>query len=683
MINKTRRSIVIAGALVPVVPYVFGASSIITNENLLAGAADWRVQKWPTFFDWSANTLGSAPYNEIEGYCSAHSVNIGNSIQIFVNCQEPTYTLKIFRLGWYGGAGSRLMLTQNLTGRTQTIPTPNALGTVDCNWVSSYSLTVPTNWVSGIYLVKLIAGNSRVESLISFVVRDDARVSDLVLASTYNTSQAYNNWGGKSLYEFNSLNGARATAISFNRPDVDGGGCGQVMHWELSMARFLEREGYDVKYIANNDVHVNSSILLKSKVFLSVGHDEYWTYEMKQNVMAAQAAGISTAFMAANSCYWQVRMNGRVMTSYKENSDSDPYVNIDRKRITSQWRLLGPNYGVSDSVATAENGMIGVMYHGDPVNSDLIVTNPTHWLYAGTGVVAGTRFPGLLGYETDSMVSNGLAPVGIEKVMESPDPFGLSHATVATLPSGAIVFGSGTMQWSWGVDFCPSWAPNSGLDRSSEQFRKINRNLLNRMIAVVGTGLAAPTNLRVTAGTNPILQWDVVTGATSYDVYRALTPNAALGVPYRPGVVSPIIADSGLTPGVTYYYKVVARNGSTSSPPSAEISFTAAGVGGIVLAPTGLTGYSCNTGCWAFATQGGPATRVNWTQSTSASIVSNGIYRWLNGGTPALVATVPAATTYIDKNVVLNTTYHYQVTAIDKNGNVSPMSNSTSFAFLP
>jgi hypothetical protein len=577
------------------------------------------------------------------------------------------------------------MMTQDLAGRTQNIPQPDANGTVDCQWVESYSLNIPTNWVSGIYLVKLIAGNSRVESLLSFVVRDDARTSDFVLASTFNTSQAYNNWGGKSLYEFNSLNSARATAISFNRPDVDGGGCGQVMHWELSMIRFMEREGYDIKYIANNDVHVNGSGLLKSKAFLSVGHDEYWTYEMKQAVMNAQAAGVSTAFMSANACYWQVRMNGRIMTSYKENADQDPFVNGDRKRITTRWRDLAPLYGVNDPVAKAENGLSGVMYHGDPVNGDLIVYDPNHWIYAGTGVVAGTRFTGLLGYETDAMFNNGLAPAGVQKIMESPDPHGYSHATVATLPSGAITFGAGTMQWSWGVDFCPSWAPNSGEDRSNAAFQQINRNLLNRM----KIGGQPPPPPVITPQT---ISFALLVAPKVGDPPFTISASASSGLPVSFKSLTPTIASVNgnvvtiLKAGNATIVANQAGNTQFSAAPQVTQSFAVSAPitgGGPVLAPTGLTGYSCNTGCWAYGSQGGPANRINWTQSKSPNIVKNGIYRSLEGGTKTLIATMPAGTTYIDRNVVLNTTYHYSVTAIDVNNNVSPLSSDTAFAFLP
>jgi len=587
VVNKLRRGLLGALALTPVTPYVFGATgNPIPTENAAAGFGAWRVQRWPTSFDWSVSTVGSAPYTEIEGYLGAQSVNIGESINLYVNCQEPTYTVQVFRLGWYGGSGSRLMYSSPvMTGVKQTIPTPDGLGTIDCNWSVSLNIPIPTNWVSGIYLVKLIAGTSKGESLASFVVRDDARVADFILSTTKNTSQAYNNWGGKSLYEFNSLNGAKAFAVSFNRPETDNGGMGQHVNWELSMIRFMEREGYDIKYISNEDMHKTPGILNNAKAYLSVGHDEYWSYEMRQSAQVAQAAGIHSAFLASNTCYWQVRFGpdsrgvaNRVMTSYKEQAlTQDPIA--DKKLVTTNWRTI-PVSG--DPVAQPENALMGVMYHGDPVNGALVADDVSHWLFSGTGITKGQSLAGLLGYETDARFNNGFEPARLRSIFASPDPYGTSSVVSFIKDSGAFVLGAGTMQWSWGVDFCPSWAPNSGQDRTSAAFQRLNRNLLNRMLL---PALKKPTNVVATpsAGQNTVT-WDAVSGAATYDVYRATSPNAPLTTPYRTGLVSPVIADAAVTQGTKYYYDVIARNGDAESNPSSEVNCTASG-GTPVLTP--------------------------------------------------------------------------------------------------
>jgi hypothetical protein len=157
---------------------------------------------------------------------------------------------------------------------------------VDCNWINPYVLTTadpsdPTAWQSGIYLVKLTAGISGKQSYIIFVVRDDSCTSDVVFQSSVTTYQAYNAWGGKSLYSFNSTGSIPANLVSFDRPYDGGDGTGQYLRWELNMVGFLEREGFDVSYITNIDTHANAAGLLMHKVFLSVAHDEYWSWEMR------------------------------------------------------------------------------------------------------------------------------------------------------------------------------------------------------------------------------------------------------------------------------------------------------------------------------------------------------------------------------------------------------------------
>ena len=70
---------------------------------------------------------------------------------------------------------------------------------------------------------------------------------------------------------------------------------------EFPLAFWLEKEGYDVTYISNVDTHADAKGLLRAKAFLSVGHDEYWTEQMFDNVTKARDAGVSLAFLSGNS----------------------------------------------------------------------------------------------------------------------------------------------------------------------------------------------------------------------------------------------------------------------------------------------------------------------------------------------------------------------------------------------
>jgi hypothetical protein len=277
------------------------ASSVTQVENAKPGTSDWRL----------TNVSLS---REIEGYASLTSVNRGGQISLFVNTSSPTYTLEIFRLGWYGGLGGR-RITQPMqfAGIQQTIPSPDATtGKVECNWTNPYTFTVPVNddWPSGAYVAKLTESAGGKQRYILFVVRDDSRASDYLFQVAVNTYQAYNPWGGKSLYAFNST-GPAAVEVSFERPYAeifgDDGSGAFVEGWEYNMTRFLEREGYDVSYVTDVDVHSNPSLLLSHHAHLIVGHNEYWSWEMRQALTAARDNGIGIGNFAGDTMFWQMR----------------------------------------------------------------------------------------------------------------------------------------------------------------------------------------------------------------------------------------------------------------------------------------------------------------------------------------------------------------------------------------
>jgi len=216
----------------------------IQRENAKPGTTGWHFY-WATLAQsWPTNGIP-----EIEGYASLTSVPRGGSIALLVNTPEPLYTIEIYRLGWYGGKGGRLMAGPvHRAGVSQPIPVTPTNGTrlVECNWRDPYVITIPTNspdadgWVSGIYWVKLTAGTSHLNSFIEFVVRDDERPSTFLVQRGCTTSQAYNEWGGVSLYASKDTNG-QARAVSFNRPylPIDS----SMVQWEWPMIHYLERKG--------------------------------------------------------------------------------------------------------------------------------------------------------------------------------------------------------------------------------------------------------------------------------------------------------------------------------------------------------------------------------------------------------------------------------------------------------
>jgi hypothetical protein len=481
----------------------------ITIENQKPGTPDWQL-------------TNPATGGEIEGYASLTSVNRGEEIKLFVNTKEPSYTIDIFRMGWYGGAGGRRMVAPiNLAGvRQPPAIVDQATGLIECNWQDPYILKIqsnskdPAQWTSGFYLAKLTASKSGRQSYIIFVVRDDNRPTDILFQSSVTTYQAYNNWGGMSLYRWNSR-GKQAFKVSFNRPYAAspnraaayGMGAGEFLTnfqpkrrtssgaWEYNMVRWLEREGYDVAYSTDIDTHNNTIVgngkpmLEMHKAFLTVGHDEYWSWQMRQNVQAARDRGVNLGFFAANVCYWQIRFEpslithqiNRTIVGYKESAILDPFAR-DRNLandylITTMWR--------NQPVNRPEDALIGMMYETFQVNSDIVVdaTGP-HWLLAGTQLdpTHHLRLVGLLGYEVDRIFNH--APPNTIRLAHSSFKYKsgnrYSDMTLYTAPSGAMVFATGSMQWNWGLDDYNS--PGLRPSVLSADAHTITRNVLNRMI---------------------------------------------------------------------------------------------------------------------------------------------------------------------------------------------------------
>ena len=445
------------------------------DENQKPGTSEW-VLAHP------------APGREIEGYASATSVNNGESIRLFVSTMDPAFTIEIFRMGWYGGTGGRRVTNAvQRTGHEQAIPSPDpSTGLIECNWTDPYEVTIPDDWVSGVYLAKLTGTSSTYQRHIMFVVRNDARKSDLLFQSSVTTMQGYNNWGGKSLYAFNST-GPQASKVSFDRPYADATGSNEFLfRYEYLAVRFLEREGYDVTYTTNIDTHARGDLIRGHKAFLSVGHDEYWSWQMRQNVEGARNAGVNIAFLGGNTCYWQIRLDNdlqgqpnRTIVAYKESAlSSDPILSdgdpTNDYLATTLWR--------SSPVDRPEEQFVGVMTSIVGVQGDTVIENASHWVFSGTGLNPGDRLTGLEGHEVDRMFS--AYPPNTVRLAHSPvagssgnRDFG--DMTIYQAGSGAYVFAVGTMQWSWGLD---NFADRSHGAFVSAAAQQITRNVLNRFL---------------------------------------------------------------------------------------------------------------------------------------------------------------------------------------------------------
>jgi hypothetical protein len=492
----------------------------IALENARPGTSSWRL-------------TNPATDREIEGYASLTSVDRGGrQIDFFVSTQiTEDFTYEVFRMGWYGGAGARLHLGPvTLQGFTQSVPPRDPhFGTFDCDWQRPFHLpgSTTSSWVSGVYLVRLTGLTSGKQSYVIFVLRDDASRSDYLFQSSVLTFQAYNPWpgppSGMSLYAPGGTEstGLAALKVSFNRPygvtnlgsafalgqsqNVNaamGVGAGEFLTnlssdrftmaggWEYNLVRFLEREGYDVSYVTNVDVHtLGAGRLLQHRALLSVGHDEYWTWEMRDAVESARDQGLNIGFFSSNTCYWQARLEAsggeenRILVVYKDDiapdrvdfitGEGDQFLPAERR--THLWT----------SVGRPEAALVGVgNFHAPSAgpesfySADLVVYDPTSFVFADTGLSWGDTLRGLVGMETESIQSS--SPPGIARVAHSPTAAGVpSDMVVYTAASGSTVISTDSMQWSWGLDDLDVSATRPAF--ASDTARLITRNILERL----------------------------------------------------------------------------------------------------------------------------------------------------------------------------------------------------------
>jgi hypothetical protein len=473
----------------------------VTLENRNTGTTDWKLTN---------PVSDTAP--EIEGYAGATSVNQGGILPLKISLAHTgTYHIDVYRLGYYGGTGGRLMASVGpLSGDKQPdcVVTDTVTHLIECNWATSYELQVGTNWTSGLYIATLTDDSSGKRSQIWFVVRNDNSTSDLLFQSSFTTFEAYNNFGTNeqhSLYTYNSTGGVAAQKVSFDRPfgavTIDQTNYNNIINYEYNMARWLESQGYDVTYVSDMDVHSNPNLLQMHKTYLSVGHDEYWSKEIRDNVEQARDSGVNLAFFSGNTAYWRVRFEpsstgepNRVMVCYKDPSLNDPVA------PTYLWR--GPENN------RPENALLGVMYIGDDSYDkyggyDHVVTNSSDPYYNSTGLNDGDSLYKLVGYEWDGVVNNGFSPPGLVILSQSPVvptetapllPSGtdttISSSVRYTAASGAKVFSTGSIQWMWGLDSDGVYDPRS--DIRAQQFVV---NVLSDMGATPATpdpGLVVP-----------------------------------------------------------------------------------------------------------------------------------------------------------------------------------------------
>jgi DNA-binding beta-propeller fold protein YncE len=376
-------------------------------------------------------------------------------VKVSTHLESTSVTAEIFRIGDYGGAGARKLWSG---GPWQVSPQPECprdpvTSRIECAWKDTFTVPIGASWLSGLYVVKIWRAD-RFTRFAPFVVRD-RRPAEILYTPNFTTYQAYNTWGGESLYYDGSktMPNGRAWEVSFNRPYADLNGKGKTFHLDQYLIRFLEHHGYDVTYGTQLDFIRFPDMLQKVSAFVHGGHDEYWPEQERDQVDAALATGkLSLVYFGANGGYWRIRLQPdaqghplRTIACYKNEPQRDPLpFSTVRFRDAPRER--------------AENTLFGSMYEGWLlIPYPLAVSDASHWLFEGTGIEPGTIFPGLVGYEYDKAFTDWPGyPEGVRISMKSPvvSAEGLpsySNTVDRTLPSGRLVFSAGTIYWARGL----------------------------------------------------------------------------------------------------------------------------------------------------------------------------------------------------------------------------------------
>ncbi|HWB99995.1 MAG TPA: N,N-dimethylformamidase beta subunit family domain-containing protein, partial [Bryobacteraceae bacterium] len=474
----------------------------IVCENALPGTTGWQV--------------GGVGDTSIQGFATDISVNAGSTISFKIKTNASNYRIDIYRLGYYGGAGARKVATitpsVTLPQNQPACLTDAATNLTDCgNWAVSASWQVPSTAISGIYIAAPVRADTGGASHIVFVVRNDNRNSTILFQTSDETWHAYNDYGGHSLYgganTWDLSN--RAYKVSYNRPfnTRNFEAASFVLYAEYPMVRWLEANGYDVAYFTGVDAARFGNLIQNHKLYLSVGHDEYWSGPQRTNVEAARDAGVNLAFFSGNEVFWKTRWENsidssntsyRTMVCYKETLDNTVTDPADPPTWTGTW--ADPRFSPPGDGGRPQNSLTGTLFTVNgpgPDNMALSIQVPAadgkmrFWRNTSIASLAANQTAtlpaGTLGYEWDSDVDNGARPAGLFNLSTATYPmtvdylldYGATYGagtathrlTMYKAPSGALVFGAGTVQWSWGLDanHDTDWYSGSAADVRMQQ----------------------------------------------------------------------------------------------------------------------------------------------------------------------------------------------------------------------
>ena len=475
----------------------------VAAENRYRGTFAWRLPG-------PAGYVGGLAQGNVRGYVAEQALRPGQTERIYVSAPgSRAVRIRLFRIGWYGGTGGREVL---VSGKLTSVRQPRcthrfATGLTECDWHPTLSFVIPSALPSGVYIAKLTARTGQSDCL--FVVRA-SRPQPLLAQLPTATYEAYNAWGGDSLYlggtdRVGVTGTTQGIEVSFERPYDSVTGAGQFFARDVAMVRFLERYRYPVSYTTNESVDQDPGQLAGHRALIDFGHSEYWSSRQREAFAQARDHGTSLLFFGSDTLAWRVRYEAASRAG-SEAGHPDQALIVYKERPA-----LDPNS--SDGTGAFADGgaaLAGSAYLGcitprvrrpGPPSYHYYAWRPApllqpRWLFAHTRITAATSILGIVGYELDGLtplspphtrvIGSGFAPCMASRAAEPGEPRSsftgkLAETTLYTARTGAIVFDTGTLGWELGLEPVPSASPDA--PRAPDpRLVAITRNLLARVL---------------------------------------------------------------------------------------------------------------------------------------------------------------------------------------------------------
>ena len=443
------------------------ASGWVARENLKTGYPKWdhgipieyagdfagkeaKKRRGGPFSSWLASSVAlSGP----EGWFSSPSATCGQSVSLHLSGNGVPVTIKVFRMGYYGGAGARLIdqvTTKPISHYSASAPSKAPESLVIADWPIAWDFKVTNQTLPGQYLIRLDDKNGD-SNFVPIMVTNPESKNPVTFISSVLTWQAYNEWGGYSLYKGpNRTRSSRAMVVSFNRP-YDGDGAGQFRYMEFPIVRLAEKLGIDMNYITDLELDKNVAALHNTKSIVYGGHGEYWTTQMRDALDAAVAQGTNLVSFGGNAGYNRPRLqaNDRELVMWRgapnDSNRKNPVL------ATTRWRAF--------PISRPESVLLGAQYVGLGVNGDYTIAHPLRWPFSVMKHPALLR--GVVGREVDSplyTVGPGVEDLAWAEIKMRGKPI-TAMATYYTNAKYAGIIDIATNGWTCAIDDVCPWHP--------------------------------------------------------------------------------------------------------------------------------------------------------------------------------------------------------------------------------